>query len=242
MKKVKILSLMLFVLLAATNLNAQIKTVIGKVYAFKDTPVNNIRVYSKKTKRAVYTNELGIYKIETKEKDKLVFEGEGFQKSVKRVEQGEQINVKLIFNGGEENEKIAIGQGHLSRETLTYSVSNFLEYNNDFSVYPDIWMLIKGKFPSVKVVDEDGQKKVVIRNPFHFSNDASAVKDNTALYLVDGQIWKDISVLRPEHIKSINVDKDGSTFGFRGVNGVLIITTLDNFGKVDFNSKGKLKD
>jgi TonB-dependent SusC/RagA subfamily outer membrane receptor len=230
MKKVKILSLMMFVLFAATNINAQIKTVIGKVYAFKDTPINNIRVYSKKTKRAVYTNELGIYKIETKAKDKLVFEGEGFQKSVKMVEQGEQINVKLIFIEGAENEKIAIGAGHLTEETLTYSVSNFLEYNNDFSVYRDIWQLLQGKFPGVKVVtDVNGETKVVIRNPIHMG----AVTDDKALYMVDGVIWQDISILRPQDIKSINVVKDGATFGFRGANGVVLITTVDNHQKSD---------
>jgi TonB-dependent SusC/RagA subfamily outer membrane receptor len=230
MKKVKILSLMMFVLFAATNINAQIKTVIGKVYAFKDTPINNIRVYSKKTKRAVYTNELGIYKIETKAKDKLVFEGEGFQKSVKMVEQGEQINVKLIFIEGAENEKIAIGAGHLTEETLTYSVSNFLEYNNDFSVYRDIWQLLQGKFPGVKVVtDVNGATKVVIRNPMHMG----AVTDDKALYMVDGVIWQDISILRPQDIKSINVVKDGATFGFRGANGVVLITTVDNHQKSD---------
>jgi TonB-dependent SusC/RagA subfamily outer membrane receptor len=235
MKKVKILSLIVFLLFAATNLNAQIKTVIGKVYAFKDTPVNNIRVYSKKTKRAVYTNELGIYKIETKAKDKLVFEGEGFQKSVKMVEQGEQINVKLIFIEGAENEKIAIGAGHLTEETLTYSVSNFLEYNNDFSVYRDIWQLLQGKFPGVKVVtDVNGETKVVIRNPMHMG----AVTDDKALYMVDGVIWQDISVLRPQDIKSINVVKDGATFGFRGANGVVLITTVDNHQKSDDKNEG----
>ncbi|PIQ47194.1 MAG: hypothetical protein COW03_16370 [Cytophagales bacterium CG12_big_fil_rev_8_21_14_0_65_40_12] len=236
MKKAKIVFLTLFVLLAATNLNAQIKTVIGKVYAFKDTPVNNIRVYSKKTKRAVYTNELGIYKIETKAKDKLVFEGAGFQKSVKRVEQGEQINVKLIFSGGADNEKVAIGAGHLTEETMTYSVSNYLEYNNDFSVYPDIWQLIIGKFPGVRVVpDTNGENKVVIRNPMHMG----AVTEDKALYMVDGVIWKDISILRPQDIKSINVVKDGATFGFRGANGVVLITTVDNHQKSESKDAGK---
>lgn len=235
MKKVKILSLIVFVLFAASNLNAQIKTVIGKVYAFKDTPVNNIRVYSKKTKRAVYTNELGIYKIETKEKDKLVFEGEGFQKSVKVVEQGEQINVKLIFIEGAENEKIAIGAGHLTEETLTYSVSNLLEYNNDFSAYRDIWQLLQGKFPGVKVVtDVNGETKVVIRNPMHMG----AVTDDKALYMVDGVIWQDISILRPQDIRSINVVKDGATFGFRGANGVVLIMTVDNHQKSDDKNEG----
>ena len=75
-----------------------------------------------------------------------------------------------------------------------------------------------------------GEKRIIIRDIQYFSNDGN----NTALYLVDGQIWQDISVLRPEEIKAINVMKDGAPMGFRGANGVVLITTVDEYGKVKF--------
>jgi TonB-dependent SusC/RagA subfamily outer membrane receptor len=66
-----------------------------------------------------------------------------------------------------------------------------------------------------------------------------AVTDDEALYMVDGVIWPDISILRPQDIKSINVVKDGATFGFRGANGVVLITTVDNHQKSERKDAGK---
>jgi hypothetical protein len=169
---------------------------------------------------------MGNFSIEINAKDKLVFEGNGFRKEVRKVVEGQKLDVKMLFLEGEDNEKIAIGSGHLTEESLFYSKSNFLEYNNDYHTYPDIFTLLQGKFPGVKVYTELGQKRVVIRDIGYLSG-----KDNTALYMVDGQIWQDISVLAPEEIVSVNVMKDGAPLGFRAVNGVVLITTMVEAGK-----------
>lgn len=114
----------------------------------------------------------------------------------------------------------------MSKESLFFSKSNFLEYNNDFHTYQDVFMLIAGKFPGVKIYNELGAKRVVIRDISYLSG-----RDNTALYLVDGQIWQDISVLTPEEIVSIDILKDGSPLGFRAVNGVVVISTVAHADK-----------
>ena len=231
MKKKRYVLALTLLLLTVGQSVAQKNIVTGKVYAFKNTPVMNIEVRAKKSKQTVTTNEKGLFTIEVKDKDKLVFEGDGFQKEVKKVVAGEKMDVKMLFLEGARNEEIAVLSGHLTRESLMYSVSNFLEYNNDHYRYPDIWTLIKGKFPGVKVYEELGSKRVVIRDINYYST----AGENTALYLVDGVIWQDISILTPEEIKTINVMKDGAPLGFRGANGVLVITTVDEYGKVDFN-------
>jgi len=213
--------------------NGQTELITGKVFAFKDTPVANVKITAKKSKKSVTTDEMGNFSIECKDKDKLVFEADGFRKEVKKVVEGQRLNVKMLFMDNPRNSEIAIGSGHLTEESLMYSKSNFLEYNNDYQNYADIFALIQGKFPGVKVVTEDGgggvkQRRIVIRNVQYVSN--TGFKDNTALYLVDGQIWQDISVLAPEEIKSINVMKDGAPLGFRGANGAVIITTFAQAG------------
>ncbi|WP_189629707.1 carboxypeptidase-like regulatory domain-containing protein [Roseivirga thermotolerans] len=223
------LSICLLVLTVMLSL-AQEGQVSGKVFAFKDTPVANIKVTAKKSKKTTTTNMRGEFSLECKADDKLVFEGSGFKKLVKRVTAGEQLNIKMLFLEGERNAEVAIGSGHLTRESLTYATSNFLEYNNDYHTYPDIFTLIAGKFPGVRIENVLGEKRIIIRDIQYFSNDGN----NTALYLVDGQIWQDISVLRPEEIKAINVMKDGAPMGFRGANGVVLITTVDEYGKVKF--------
>lgn len=235
MKKMRYLLVVAFLFISVSQSFAQKNVVTGKVYAFKDTPVMNVKIKAKKSKETVTTNERGMFTIEVKDKDKLVFEGDGFRKEVKKVVAGEKMLVKMLFLEGARNEEIAVLSGHLSKESLMYSVSNFLEYNNDHYRYPDIWTLIKGKFPGVKVYEELGNKRVVIRDINYYST----AGENTALYLVDGVIWQDISILTPEEIKTINVMKDGAPLGFRGANGVLVITTVDEYGKVDFD---KLRD
>lgn len=226
MNKLKTSLFALVILLLATSTFAQTKRVTGKVFAFKDTPIANIEIISKKSKQTVTTDEMGNFSIEINAKDKLVFEGNGFRKEVRKVVEGQKLDVKMLFLEGEDNEKIAIGSGHLTEESLFYSKSNFLDYNNDYHTYPDIFTLLQGKFPGVKVYTELGQKRVVIRDIGYLSG-----KDNTALYMVDGQIWQDISVLAPEEIVSVNVMKDGAPLGFRAVNGVVLITTMVEAGK-----------
>lgn len=216
----------LALLICAIAVQAQSNPITGKVYAFKDTPIANIKITAKKSKVTATTDEMGNFSIEVGNKDKLVFEGDGFRKEVFKVEGGQELDVKMIFLEGEQNEKVAIGSGHLTEESLFYSKSKYLEYNNDFHTYPDIFTLLQGKFPGVKVYNELGQKRVVIRDIAYISG-----RDNTALYMVDGQIWQDISVLRPEEIISIDVMKDGAPLGFRAVNGVVLITTLVGAGK-----------
>lgn len=216
----------LFLALLSPEVDNSIYSATGRVYAFKDTALQNIKVKAAKSGEIVRTNEYGEFKIKIKKKDRLIFTGGGFNKFVKAVKSGDKLVVKMVFLTGSKNEEIAVGQGHMSKEDLTYSISNFLDYNNDYHTYPDIFSLLAGKFPGVKVVPmEMGEKRVVIRGIQYLSE-----KDNSALYIVDGQIWQDISVLQPQNIKSIRVLKDGSSLGFRAVNGAVVITTIDEYG------------
>ena len=218
------------------HVNAQ-ETVTGKVFAFKDTPLANVKIVSKKGQKEVLTDINGAFSIEINKKDKLVFTGSGFEKHIQRVKAGDDISLKLYFLGGVENEKIAVGQGLMSKSSFQYASSNFLEYNNKNHTYTDIWMLIKGQFPGVKVLPRaDGGKKIVIRDIKYLSG-----RSDEALYMVDGQIWQDISVIQPAEVKSVNVMKDGASLGMRAVNGVVIITTVDEMGKPKSSNSRQLK-
>ncbi len=213
--------------------HGQTNPVTGKVFAFKDTPVANIRITAKKSKQSALTDEEGNFNIKIDKKDKLIFEGEGFRKEVKKVVEGQKLDVKLFFLTGERNEEALVGAGHMSKESLFFSKSNFLQYNNDYHNYQDVFMLIAGKFPGVKVYNELGVRRIVIRDIAYISG-----RDNTALYLVDGQIWQDIAVLTPEEIVSIDVLKDGAPLGFRAVNGVVVISTVGHANKTNADSSG----
>ena len=61
------------------------QVVTGKVFAFKDSPLTNVTIVSKKSKKEVLTDINGRFSIEVAKNDKLVFTGAGFEKHVQRV-------------------------------------------------------------------------------------------------------------------------------------------------------------
>ncbi len=237
MKRFNQLPFLLLVVLFAFQANGQ-NVVTGKVFAFKDTPLKNVKVVAKKSKNEVVTDNNGQFSIDIGKRDKLVFTGSGFEKHVQSVKAGEEISLKLYFLGGAENEQVALGQGLMSESSLMLAKSNFLEYNNKNHTYTNIWMLIQGQFPGVKIlprVDGSG-KKIVIRDIKYLSG-----RSDEALYLVDGQIWQDISVIQPQEVKSVKVMKDGAALGMRAVNGAVIITTIDEAGTPKSSASRQLK-
>lgn len=221
MNKISLITI-LFVFILSYNY-AQTKVVNGRVYAFKNLSLKNIKVASKKSKAVVSTDSLGQFSIVCEKKDRLVFSGQGFQTIVKPIKNKDYIDIKLVFRGGAKNEEIAIGYGIVSEDQLTNAVSHFSAYNNDFGNYTDIFDLIQGKFAGVEVVNNGGSKHILIRGISTTSG------NNYAIYVVDGTPVSDISYIHPTTVKDIDVLKDGaSIYGANGGTGAVLITTVGN--------------
>jgi TonB-dependent SusC/RagA subfamily outer membrane receptor len=215
-----ILSILSF--LFSPNISAQTRVVSGKVTAFNEFPLKNVKVEAKKAKSAVKTDSLGFYSIACKKKDRLVFTAEVFDPVTKRVnEKTDSININMIFKEGKQNEEIAIGYGYMDKKDLAYAVSQLTDENNDFANYPDIYSLIEGKFPGVVVQYWPDGARIYVRGV------NSTVTDSQALLIVNGQMVNDLSFLSPTSIKSIEILRDsaGNIYGSRGSNGVVLITT-----------------
>lgn len=214
-----IVTIFLFVL--GSNLNAQTYAISGQVFAFKNLVLKNIKVTTKKSKASVLTDSLGCFSIVCEQKDKLTFEGKGFVKVTKKLGKNEKhVKVKMMFVEGIKNEEMAIGYGHVSEAELTNAVNNLSDYNNDFCNYQNVYQIIEGRFPGVQVVNDAGSKKILIRGISSNSNNIYA------LLIVDGVQVTDFDYLHPSVVKSIDVLKDGTIYGSRGANGVVIITTI----------------
>lgn len=216
MKKLSILTIsVLFSLLC----HSQHKSVVGSVYAFKDSPLANIKVEAKKSGAVVLTDLDGTFSISCENKDKLIFSGHGFQRYSISVNKKDSLHVKMVFVEG--SEEIAVGYGHMPAEMLTYAISNFPQYNNDFSNFSDIYQLVQGRVPGVEVVNSGSGRQFVIRG-------VSTTGNNYAICVVDGVVVQDISYISPIWVESIDVIKDGNAiYGARGANGVVIITTYN---------------
>lgn len=215
---------LLIIILSALSLSvfSQQKVVRGNVYAFKDLYLKNIKVEAKKSGAMIKTDSMGNFTIVCEKKDKLIFTGMGFNRYVKNVNKSDSLIIKMVFAGGDKNEEVAIGYGHVSQNDLTFAVSHFSYLNNDYSNYTDIFQLIQGKFAGVQVVNASGTKKILVRG----------VSSNTtniyAIYVVDGVKTSDISHISPTWVKSIDVLKDGggSIYGAQGGTGVVLINTI----------------
>ncbi len=199
---------------------AQEYEVHGNVYAFKDVALKNIIVTAKKSGAVVKTDSLGQFTIKTQEKDRLTFTGHGFQTIKKSITGSDTLHIKMVFIISKKNEEVALGYGHISKESLTYAVAYQSNYNNDFGNYPDMLSLLVGKFPGVEVRN----------NEINIRRSTSLYGSTEPLYIVDDVIVDCITNINPVTVKSIDILKDSSAsiYGSRGANGVIIIKTVED--------------
>lgn len=218
MKKIYLAFISLFLLVA--QINAQQKVVYGTVYAFKNLPLNNIKVAAAKEKTVVQTDSLGKFKIICQATDKLEFTGEGFRTLTRKLEKTEKtIKVKMIFKGGKKNIALAVDGDHVSKEKLENEIKLHSDQNVEYYNYPDIFTAISRIYV--------GNDDIIVRN-----NSVFVRKDNTqfsaypAIFILNGKLALDIKDIMPRDIESIEIIADGSKlYGPGAANGAVLITT-----------------
>jgi TonB-dependent SusC/RagA subfamily outer membrane receptor len=114
-----------------------------------------------------------------------------------------------------------VGYGTVNSKRLTNAISTLNNSDVDFSMYTDMYDLLRGKFSGVVVEGNN----IIVRGVKTFQG----VEGNSALLVVDGIIVSqhDFAMLSPLDVQSIDVLKDGSSsvYGSRGANGVVIVET-----------------
>lgn len=205
----------------------QDKFLVGKVTVFDSIPLIGVDVTVKGTKQTVKTDSLGRFQVFCNPEDKLDIKAEGFYPKKVTVEKGiKMLFVNLSLKSGNDNlnkaERYAnVGYGTVNTKRLANAVGTLNSGDLDFSMYTDIYDLIKGRFSGVTVSGNE----IVIRGMKTFQG----VEGNSALLVVDGIIVdkQDFAMISPLDIQSVDVLKDGSSsvYGSRGANGVVIVET-----------------
>jgi len=210
------------VLLITVSSFSQTRVVHGVLTAFNKYPVANVNVVAKKSKATTVSDSLGNFSIVCNDKDQIRIKAETFKSVSRNIDKrSDTIRINLVFMDSKKNRDLAVGYAYMKEEDLTYAVDYLRQENNEYCNFPNIYELLKGRFPGVSVDGTSGIYRVYIRGTQSVSG------SNEVLFVLDGTTGANVSGLNPCNIRSIEVIKDGmaAMYGTRGSNGVIIIET-----------------
>lgn len=153
---VELCTCLVFFLCNSFNVHSQ--TTKGKVYAFKNLELKNIKVKSQKSGNVVFTSANGSFSIQCHPKDKIIFSGQGFERTAETYTT-DSIFVKMIFKGGSLNKQRAISNLHVNKDQIDQSIEKYSAYNcypcpsRIFNSYTNKYLL-KDKYTLLEYKDE----------------------------------------------------------------------------------------
>ena len=226
MKRIFLVTVSLLIFLLPKDYT-QDKILTGKVTAFDSIPLIGVKIKVKSSGQLIHTDSLGIFQLPCNPEDKITLKAAGFYTKTVRIEKGIRVVlINMTLKNGDSNlakaEKyVDIGYEKVNSKKLVNAVSTLNTKELDFSIYTNIYDLLRGRFPGVNVTND----KITVRG----TKTLMGVENNEALLVVDGIIVNsaDFGTISPLDIESVNVLKDGSSsvYGSRGANGVVLVTT-----------------
>ncbi|TCD12033.1 TonB-dependent receptor [Pedobacter frigidisoli] len=220
--------LAIFLLACSLNVLAQgSKTITGKVIDETNQPVPGVTIRIKGVNGGTSTNSDGIYNIQAKNGDVLVYSMLGGISKEIIVTNQTTINVTLMPDNQTLKDVVVIGYGTANKKDLTGAVTSIKseEFNQGVMVNPA--QLLQGKVAGLNVTksgDPNAKPSTILRGP-------STLREGAAqepFYVIDGVPGASIDLLAPSDIENIDILKDASStaiYGSRAANGVIIVTT-----------------
>ncbi len=129
------------------------------------------------------------------------------------------------LSSGNRDDEMNVVYGTVDRNSNALTVSEVSVSEAEEQVYSDIFSYLRNKVPGVEVGNTSGAGQ---RPHIQIRGNRSLLGDEgEPLFLVDGVEYSQIETIRPDEIHSVQVFKDSgaSSFGSRGANGVISITT-----------------
>lgn len=177
------------------------------------------------------TDANGVYSISVHQNDTLVFKTVGYQSYEIVIHQDEaNLIVRMKPVSSSLDDVIVVGYGVQKRASITGSVSTVQGKDLLTVKTPNVSNMLAGKLPGLRAAQRSGAP----------GDDGASVDIRgygSMLIIVDG-VQRDYSQLDANDIESITILKDGAAavYGFKGSNGVLLVTT-----KKGTKSKPKLE-
>jgi TonB-dependent starch-binding outer membrane protein SusC len=208
--------------LEAVGQSLQVK---GKVTS-AGSPMPGVSIQIKGTSKGAVTDHNGDYSIIVDDdKSILVFSFIGYGTQEVTVNGMSVIDIELEEDITSLSEVVVVGYGTDSRKTLTSAISSVKTEDLNRGAIADVGQLLQGKVAGLNIStsgDPNARAAVIIRGASTLNSSQSP------LYVIDGVVGADISIVAPDDIATIDVLKDASAtsiYGNRASNGVIMITT-----------------
>lgn len=193
-----------------------------------DGPLPGVSVLLKGSSTGVVTDANGKFALEVTDSktSTLVFSYVGFLTEELPVNERSTIDVRMTEDILTLSEIVVIGYGTDSKKNLTSSVTTVTTDQLNRGAISDVGQLLQGKVPGLNISrsgDPNRAAAIVLRG-------ASTLRDGaqSPLFVIDGVVGADISLIAPDDIASVDILKDASAaaiYGNRGANGVIMVTT-----------------
>jgi len=178
------------------------------------------------TSTGTVTDIDGNYSLNVPDDATVVFSYIGYETQLIKAGSQAVINVTLMEDTSSLEEVVVVGYGSQAKSRLTGAVTSIgaKEFENQPVTRLD--QVLQGRAAGVQVTNSGGAPGGEVRIRIRGAN--SITGSNDPLYVIDGYVGADFSIINPNDIESLQVLKDAAStaiYGSRGANGVIIITT-----------------
>ncbi|MBR5139119.1 MAG: TonB-dependent receptor plug domain-containing protein [Alistipes sp.] len=196
-----------------TPFNGMVIDAMGKGMA-------RVNVWVKGTERRTMTDKNGRFGLlNMDEQDVLVFSRKDFRVEMP-VADRKSLSIMII------NQRIVAADECPALLNVGYGYVKRREYNSNYNVItgeelrqsanPDLESALMGRVPGM--MRTDGELTLRGRNSINMSS--------KPLFVVDGAEVEDLSMVSIYDVETVTILKDGSMYGMRGANGVILVKTL----------------
>lgn len=234
----KKLILIIFSVIWAAQLFAQVTRVNGTITDENGGPLPGVNIVEKTTTNGVITDGNGKYSIALRNPNAtLIISFIGYAPQEIPVKSG-TLNARLIPDIISLEEVVAVGYGAQKKASVVGSISTATSEELKQMGTPNLSNALAGRVTGLVAIAGSGRPggddaEIYIRGVSTLNS-----ANSKPLILVDG-VERDYTQLDPEDIESFSVLKDASAtavYGVRGANGVLLITTKrGTLGKASIN-------
>ncbi len=249
MKRV-LLSMSMILLTSFAWLQAQNRTVSGKVSEQYGAALPGVNVFMKGSTIGTITDIEGNYKLDIpSDAEVLIFSFIGYTTQEEAINGRSIIDVSMSTNVSELNEVVVVGYGTQLKTDVTGNIARISGEEMQNTPVPSLEQAMQGRAAGVFI--EAGNGKLGQGIKVRVRGSASVSASNEPLYVVDGVIitssnlsgsdapTNPLADINFNDVESVQVLKDASAsaiYGSRAANGVVIITTKrGKSGQTRFN-------